>query len=286
MISPRWLPIPFAVLLLVWGSLGAGCVSSKTKLAAANNLYELQGAIDRQEDAQQKAIESLVKRSLELQRASLRFRWDAKRSELRLMVYQRFEETLARAKKELADQVNAALGPVEDRLAGQINAEAPRGAAGVERANALRLQLASTLAKVQRDTSAQEAGIEESILKQREEILRQVDEGFQKRPASLDASVSDADVSEVLSDYNKRTSEFRAQLKASTDGLRDFVTLEQPWQLLLKGVVGDSVYGLIEPKLSGKLDDQSAAVESTLDSLTNRLFQSLTDRLSSIGKKG
>jgi len=274
------------VLLLAVACSGGGCISTKTKLAAANNVTELQSQIEKQESAQQGAVEALVRRTLELQREGLRYRWSGKKLDLQVQIYQRCDDRLNELRKELADQVNKALEPVEKRLNDEINAELPRGAAGTERANALRLQLASTLALVQQETSKNEMEIENEVKEARAGLLKQLDDAFKEVPANIDAPVSDADVSAVLGDYRKKSAEFRTSLKEATDSLREFVTVDEPWKLVLKGLVGDSLFGMIEPKLSQVFDDTRGKVESKLEQVTSALLQNAESKIRSLKSKG
>lgn len=281
-LSRRWLQVALGALLIVQLT---GCMSSKTKLKASNTVGELQTQLEKQDEAQQKAVESLVRQTLDLQRASLRSLWNLRKQEVKTELYARSEARLTELRKLLADEINKSLAPVEKRLSDEINAESSRGAAGVEKANSLRLQLASTLALVQQEAAKNEMEIEQRMVKERTQLLQSVDQEFKSPPGNIEAAVTDAEMETLLADYRKQTKEYRIKLKETTDGLKDFVTVAEPWQLFLKGLLGDSLYSAISPKLNEKLNSTQSTVESWLEKQAGSLLQKAQEKINAVQKK-
>jgi hypothetical protein len=281
-LSRRWLEVALGALLMLQLT---GCMSSKTKLKASNSIGELQNQLEKQDEAQQKTVESLVRQTLELQRASLRSLWNLRKQEVKTKLYALSEARLTELKNTLAEEINRSLAPVEKRLDDEINAEGSRGAAGVEKANSLRLQLASTLALIQQEAAKTELEIEQRMVKERTQLLLSVDHEFKSPPGNIEAAVTDAEMETLLADYRKQVKEYRAMLKQTTDGLKDFVTVAEPWQLFLKGLLGDSLYSAISPKLNEKLNSTQSTVEMWLEKQANSLLQKAQEKINSVQKK-
>lgn len=260
-------------------------MSAKTKLKASNSIGELQSQLEKQDEAQQKAVESLVRQTLNLQREGLRELWNLRKQEVKTEIYSRFETHLTELKKSLAEEINKSLGLVEKRLTDEINAENLRGAAGVEKANALRVQLATTLAFVHQDAAKNELEIEQRLVKERTSLLQSVDHEFKSPPGNIEVPVTDTEMESLLSDYRKQTKEYRAKLKETTDGLKEFVTLSEPWQLFLKGLLGDSLYSAISPKLNEKVSSTKSTVESWLEKVTNSFLLKAQEKINAVQSK-
>jgi hypothetical protein len=281
-LSRRWLHAALGALLMLQLT---GCMSSKSKLKTSNYIGELQSQLEKEDEAQQKVVESLVRQTLDLQRASLRSLWNLRKQEVKTELYARSEARLTELRKSLAEEINKSLAPVEKRLTDESNAEGSRGAAGVEKANSLRLQLASTLAFVHQEAAKNEMEIEQQMVKERTQLLQSVDQEFKSPPGNIEAVVTDAEMETLLADYRKQTKEYRTTLKETTDGLKEFVTAEEPWQLFFKGLLGDSLYSAISPKLNEKLISTQSTVESWLEKQAATLLQKAQEKINSVQKK-
>ena len=273
-----------SLAVLLAASVLSGCMSAKARLAAAKAVDDLRVQMTAQDDAQQKAVEAMVRQVLENQRATLRTRVALKKQELKLQVYERCEAQLNDQQRKLSDEINKALDPVERRLKGEIDVEAARGAAGEDKANTLRLQLASTLAFVQREASKNEMELAQRLVEERTKLLQQVDEAFKSVPVNIDAPVSDAELDAILAGYRAHQEEFRTGVQKASEALTDYVTAPEAWKLVLKGLLPSGLFAKLEPKLTEKLANAQSALENSLSNASSSLLKSFEDRIANIKK--
>lgn len=273
-----------AVPLLLAGLL-SGCMTTNAKVAAVKTVADLKGELVKHDEAQQKAIEGLIRQTMDQQRALLRERWALRKEELKVDLYHKSETRLLELRRELAGEINKALEPVEARLKKEIEAESGRGAGGAERVATLRLQLASTLAITQREVIKAEAAIEDKMRQARTTLLNELDEAFKNPPANIAAPVTDIELDAVTADLKQTLETYRTSIGETTDALSNYLTADAPWKLFLKGLAGDKLYKLILPKLNEVAGALQSKFEEAGGKILNKHLQRTQETVNSVKTK-
>lgn len=261
--KPQTLPLPLrlALLLMLVVTL-TGCMSTEAKVKAVKTATDLKTEVVKQDEAQQKGIESLVRQNMELQREKLKAVWQVRKAEQKVLIYEATEKKSRELRDQLAREINAAISPVETRLLKEIESESGRGTAGAERTANLRLQLASTLAITQREAIKSENVIEEKLVAARNALLAETEEQFKTLPAGLDGPVTEAELEAVVGGLREAMASYREGVSKSTDSLTDYITVKKPWELFAKGLAGETLYKLFQPRIA----EASAKIESVFQS--------------------
>lgn len=265
-------------LLVLVAAPGCALFNNPAKPQAVKTITEMNAAVVSRDEAYLQSIETLVRQLLEAKRSELRARWNAKRAEKKLELFVRAERQLAAQRQTIQADLEKALDPILLRLKNEVAAERAKGGASNERETALALQLSATLATAQREALKIEEKAQTQLLAERTRLIDEIDAKF-ALPAELSASVSDKEVKEILDPVRKQRDAFAAEWKKTTDTMVNYVQAKTPIELTIKGLVGDQLFALIEPKLTGHL----AASENAV---LTRLGESIAGAASAIEKFG
>ena len=231
-------PIDFLLLLATCIGLAA-CAPQKAKITAVSNAASLQIFIDQALSDDKQAVHRLVQDVLTQQRRALSLQWRLEKTRLELSIHKQFDRQFDKAEQDIAARLNTALAPIEKRLNTDIKGQ--QGISGPEAkasADSLRLQLASTLAVFQNEANKLGTEAKKALDEGKDRVLKQLEEEFANLPDPIGKPVTAEDVNDILKEYDTNFDKIRADLRATTDSLREYVALDEPWKYVLKGVVG------------------------------------------------
>ncbi|MFA6561276.1 MAG: hypothetical protein WCV00_05155 [Verrucomicrobiia bacterium] len=267
--------------LCLAGLLGMteGCVPAKVRLAAVRDVTTLQSELEKEQQANVQVAESLIREVLAQQRSALRSQWRERRLELITEAHVKFAAKLDEQRARLVSDLGKALDPVLGKLKMELEAERAKGATGTERANALALQLSSTLAVAQRETAKAEEEIQKKGNTLRDEHIAAINDRFAKPPPEIEGGPTDAELEAVMKPIREHSDQLKQVFKTNLDSLATYIQTDAPFKLFFQGFLGENLYKLVQPTLTSTMDGLQSKLTAKADDWAKSLRSSLQDKL-------
>lgn len=268
--------------------LAVSCgVPATTRQAATTVVDELARAVRAREDAYEQLLRRVLTECYQHVLAELNAKWALQRAELRLQVtdkiYVKRTELLVQIRSEMTQALGARVEQMSQALEA-AKADVAAGKGGEDKRNELALQLAATLAHIQKTVGELDEKVEEQLAAVMKETLAKVDLEMATNPVAFDSA---AQVELAMKDLRQRTdANFLMAYDQGATELKRYIAMDSAPALVLKGLfgeaIGDKLFATVQTFANAKLQELTDTVVKKATSLAAGQDKALAESIQQV----